>query len=223
MQRDLGLKAWAERPGIQRRLPGYTVKLGFGLHFGWAVECTIGSHHKIDASYLSPHVNLASRLEAATKQYGVELLISGETHQLFSHAVKDLCRYVDRVVVKGSNKPMCLYTYDCPSLSARGGDLEDMIDLGKDALEMPDFFRALAPRMSKEFIRAWGQGMVSYLGGHEGKSTHWRNAALQMEICLQIKPDDGPATAILAHINAKKTSHGDAPADWPGYRSLTEK
>jgi class 3 adenylate cyclase len=51
--------------------------MGFGLHVGWAIEGAIGSFYKIDASYLSPNVNMASRLEAATKQYGVQLLISG--------------------------------------------------------------------------------------------------------------------------------------------------
>ena len=34
-----------------------------------------GSEFKIDASYLSPNVNLAARLEAATKQFGVPLLL----------------------------------------------------------------------------------------------------------------------------------------------------
>lgn len=42
------------------------------MHYGWAVEGAIGSLHKIDASYLSAHVNMAARLEAATKQYGNE-------------------------------------------------------------------------------------------------------------------------------------------------------
>lgn len=37
----------------------------------------IGSQYKIDASYLSPNVNISARLEAATKQYGTTLLISG--------------------------------------------------------------------------------------------------------------------------------------------------
>lgn len=36
----------------------------------------LGSEYKVDASYLSPNVNMASRLEAATKQYGVPLLLS---------------------------------------------------------------------------------------------------------------------------------------------------
>jgi class 3 adenylate cyclase len=65
------------------RLPKYSVKMGFGLHFGWGIEVrdylisegAIGSSFKIDASYLSPNVNLASRLEAATKQFGSHILI----------------------------------------------------------------------------------------------------------------------------------------------------
>lgn len=32
--------------------------LGLGLHIGWAIEGSIGSNYKIDASYLSPNVNL---------------------------------------------------------------------------------------------------------------------------------------------------------------------
>jgi len=35
-----------------------------------------GSEYKVDASYLSPNVDIASRLEAATKQFGVTLLMS---------------------------------------------------------------------------------------------------------------------------------------------------
>ena len=48
-------------------MPNYRVKMGFGLHCGFGIEGSIGSVYKIDASYLSPNVNMASRLEAATK------------------------------------------------------------------------------------------------------------------------------------------------------------
>ena len=41
--------------------------MGYGLNVGWAIEGAIGSAYKIDASYLSPDVNMASRLEAACK------------------------------------------------------------------------------------------------------------------------------------------------------------
>ena len=68
---------YKDNKGLNERMPNYSVKMGFGLHCGWAIEGAIGSFYKIDASYLSPNVNMASRLEAATKQFGVPLLISG--------------------------------------------------------------------------------------------------------------------------------------------------
>jgi len=55
----------------------YKIDLKFGLHLGWAIEGAIGSHFKFDASYLSPHVNAAARLQSATKFYGVHFLLSG--------------------------------------------------------------------------------------------------------------------------------------------------
>jgi len=64
-------------PGLNERMPNYEVKLGLGLHLGYAIEGAIGSYYKIDASYLSPNVRMAERLEGATKVYGVPLLISG--------------------------------------------------------------------------------------------------------------------------------------------------
>jgi len=70
-------KLWKYRnhKGLNERLKNYRVKMGFGLHVGWAIEGAIGSSFKIDASYLSPNVNMASRLEAATKQFGTGLLV----------------------------------------------------------------------------------------------------------------------------------------------------
>lgn len=63
---------------------GFEVSMGFGLHVGWAIEGAIGSEYKIDASYLSPNVNMASRLEAATKQFGCSLLMSDDFAMLLS-------------------------------------------------------------------------------------------------------------------------------------------
>ena len=67
------------------------VRLGFGLHVGWAIEGAIGSEYKIDASYLSPNVNMASRLEAATKQFGTSILMSEDFACMLSPQVSVLC------------------------------------------------------------------------------------------------------------------------------------
>ena len=57
-------------------MPNYKVKIGYGLHIGWSIEGAIGSDYKIEASYLSAHVNMANRLESGTKAYGIPILIT---------------------------------------------------------------------------------------------------------------------------------------------------
>lgn len=86
--------------------------LGSGLHVGWAIEGAIGSNRKIDASYLSPHVNASEFLESSTKAYGVSLLMSEPFFQLLSPAASKYCRQVDRIRRSALEEPMGLYTYD---------------------------------------------------------------------------------------------------------------
>lgn len=72
---------------MNERVSNFKVKMGFGLHQGWAIEGAIGSFFKIDASYLSPNVNMSARLMAATKQFNVLLLISGHLRDILSHSL----------------------------------------------------------------------------------------------------------------------------------------
>lgn len=97
---------------LYKRFPGYKVRIGSGLHVGWAVEGAIGSNSKIDASYLSPHVNRTEFLESSTKAYGVPLLISEPFFKLLSSAVSKYCRQVDRVRTSPEEEPFNIYTYD---------------------------------------------------------------------------------------------------------------
>ena len=85
---------------LYRRFPSYAVKLGCGLHVGSAVEGAIGSHRKIDVSYLSPAVNFSEFLESSTKSYGVPLLMSEPFYDMLSPIAKQYCRQVDRISVK---------------------------------------------------------------------------------------------------------------------------
>ncbi len=109
---DETLKELAQNSELQERLPGFETQLGFGLHLGWSIEGAIGSDQKIDATYLSPHVNISARLESATKQYGTQLLMSGEFVEGLSHEMRPSCRKIDVVTVKGSEQPVILYTSD---------------------------------------------------------------------------------------------------------------
>lgn len=94
-------------------LPNFKVNLGFGLHIGWSIEGAIGSKFKIDMSYLSPNVNWSSRLEGLTKEYKREILFTDSLYVLFnSKKLKNICRKVDHVIVKGADHSNDIYTVD---------------------------------------------------------------------------------------------------------------
>lgn len=106
------LQKYKNNKGLQARIADYSgVKMGFGLHVGWAIEGPIGSEYKIDASYLGPDVHMASRLEAATKGYGTGMLITEDLYELMTENKHHL-RCIDRVISEEGAKPMNLYTVD---------------------------------------------------------------------------------------------------------------
>lgn len=84
IKRSYYLDKFMKRKEVARKTKETSVNMGYGLHTGWAIEGAIGSDFKIDASYLSPNVNLASRIEAATAQYGLPFLISGELFKILT-------------------------------------------------------------------------------------------------------------------------------------------
>jgi hypothetical protein len=75
------------------------LQIGFGLHAGEAVQGAIGSHRKIDATYLSETVDRSETLESLTKRYGVKVLMSGQFHELLSNSTRRKCRKVDQILV----------------------------------------------------------------------------------------------------------------------------
>lgn len=106
------LAAYKTHPRLCKRLPNYRVRMGFGLHSGWAIEGAIGSEFKIDASYLSPNVNMASRLEGLTKYYETSMIISEVLIRLVSERIGEQARLMDNVYMVGWEDPLKLFTMD---------------------------------------------------------------------------------------------------------------
>ena len=227
LTRNKELLKFASRREIQQRLPGFTVRLGFGLHFGWAIECAIGSQRKIDASYLSPHVNMASRLESATKMFGVAILISEATYQLMSTDVQRMCRLIDRVTFKGSVRPMSIYTYDVPYIKAgdNGGTLDADVSFEDENLSHEEFFAIAKPHTSLEYRHEFEHAVHRYLGKHGGEGANWAEAKGLLKKCLEKWPKDGAATKLLEFLEeaGDKNAPNEVPAGWEGYRKLDEK
>lgn len=195
---------------LTQRMPGYEVKMGFGLHLGWAIEGAIGSYFKVDASYLSPHVYLSSFLENLTKLYGVPLLISENLFEMFSCSVKKLCRRVDNVKLKCIPSPFGLFTSDLDFTHFNSGKVvgrkKEMYrrkrSLLKRKLESGEITAGALFERSKEvqlmrkeidskFLQVFGEGLELYLEGD------WEAAKQKLQECLKVKVNDGPTRAIL--------------------------
>merc|ERR1719247_684889 len=171
MKSSPSIQKLSSDPRLQNKLPGYTVRLGSGLHLGWAIEGAAGSSHKVDATYLSPHVNMASRLEAATKQYGVNILISESLFRAFTPGLKGECRAVDRVTVKGSAEPLTLY------------------------IHMPSESPELSEQQRASFMTVWVEAFDLYLSGRD-----WGRAATLFRQCSEMFPRDYPTRVLLEVI-----------------------
>jgi adenylate cyclase len=83
------------------------LKAGIGVHTGKCSVGNMGSKQRFNYSALGDTVNLASRLENQTKDYGVTIMISGETRrQVPEFAAIE----IDLLTVKGRTEPERVYT-----------------------------------------------------------------------------------------------------------------
>ncbi|CAK8999296.1 unnamed protein product [Durusdinium trenchii] len=175
VQKSNTLAVYRFHPGLQQRFPNFRVTLGFGLHCGWAIEGAIGSEYKIDASYLSPNVNVASQLEAASDQLGLWILLSNYMVKLCSDELLSYFRMVDNVMLEGSKKTLRLYTLDLdhsrvsvkPKL--RGTKKKARLwtsdfDIVEILSEHSDFVEMREP-YSKEFFERFAVGVRNYEAG----------------------------------------------------------
>jgi adenylate cyclase len=86
---------------------GMPLKVGIGINSGEALVGNAGSRHRIKYGPMGHSVNLASRVEGATKQLGVSILITGSSEQLI--ADECLLRKVCQVRVVGIQQAVTVF------------------------------------------------------------------------------------------------------------------
>ena len=238
INKSYNILAYGKNEEILKRIPNFKLNMGFGLHIGYGIEGAVGSTYKIDASYLSPNVNIAARLETATRQFGLSLLVSGPLYKLLSEDMKRRMRFVDCVNVKGSVIPLDLYTIDVNldlkpqekkisimSPKDKRKRYQDKKELFQREIEMvksvtniifekDSYIELTRTKKTEEFYHEWEEGVKFYKNGY------FKQAAQQYEKCLKIDPDDGPAKTLLTYI---KNRNYKKPEGWKGVRELTSK
>lgn len=96
---------------VRRQRGDVPIEIGVGLNTGNIIWGTIGSEVRMESAVIGDPVNLASRLQSLTRQYGVPIL--GSEHIV--REIPDVARYgyreVDIVQVKGKTQAVAVYEF----------------------------------------------------------------------------------------------------------------
>ena len=91
-------EGWLTRPDRNR------FSMGLGVNHGEIIVGNIGHPQRMEFTVLGDGVNLAARLESATKQFHTDILIGATVEALTR--VEFVYRRVDLLAVKGKNRPV---------------------------------------------------------------------------------------------------------------------
>jgi class 3 adenylate cyclase/DNA-binding NarL/FixJ family response regulator len=125
----------------QGRKNSFPVNIGIGLASGEVIYGEIGSPTRQNYTIVGDTVNRAARIENLTKKYGARILICEQTWQNSEAGL--LVRQLDRVAVRGQEKPVTLYEVLAIDPMTLPSEWLPAWEAGRSAWTDGDFARAL--------------------------------------------------------------------------------
>ncbi|MDB9379778.1 adenylate/guanylate cyclase domain-containing protein, partial [Nodularia sphaerocarpa] len=83
------------------------IKIGIGINSDTVISGNIGSSKRMEFTAIGDGVNLGSRLESISKQYGCDIILSDNTFKPCQDQI--WARELDYIRVKGRNEPVAIY------------------------------------------------------------------------------------------------------------------
>ncbi len=120
MQAEFTARGWPE------------IRIGVGVNTGPMSVGNMGSEFRMAYTVLGDAVNLGSRLEGLTRQYGVDMIVSETTRK---EVPEYLYRELDRVRVKGKDRPVAIFE-PIGLASAADKHTKDELKIYQEALKL---------------------------------------------------------------------------------------
>ncbi|MDI1262055.1 MAG: adenylate/guanylate cyclase domain-containing protein [bacterium] len=126
-----------EQEALEEGRPFIPLNVGVGLNTGTCVVGNMGSDQRFDYSVFGDSVNLASRLEGQSKEYGFPIIVGSKT----AIAVKEKFAILelDFIMVKGKKEPEVIYAIAGREDTAQSGAFQRLRNL---TIEMLACYRA---------------------------------------------------------------------------------
>jgi adenylate cyclase len=100
-------QALAELNQLRESRGQSAIKIGMGVHCGPAISGTIGSDERMEYTVIGDTVNMTSRIEASTKVFGTDLLVSDDVAKKLESEF--WLESAGNVEVKGKAEPLTLF------------------------------------------------------------------------------------------------------------------